>query len=55
MGHFFIDGESANMYNPFEIIWWFFKKLEIVLPQDPLIPLLGIYPKDAPPSQKTLA
>jgi hypothetical protein len=26
----------------------FLRKLEIVLPEDPAIPLLGIYPKDAP-------
>jgi hypothetical protein len=25
------------------------RKLEIVLPEDPTIPLLGIYPEDAPP------
>jgi hypothetical protein len=29
-------------------IWWFLRRLGIVLPQDPAIPLLGIYPKDAP-------
>ena len=28
-------------------IWWFLRKLEIVLPEDPNISLLGIYPKDA--------
>jgi hypothetical protein len=27
----------------------FLRKLEIDLPEDPAIPLLGIYPKDAPP------
>jgi hypothetical protein len=27
-------------------IWWFIRKLDIVLPEDPTIPLLGIYPKD---------
>jgi hypothetical protein len=27
-------------------VWWFLRKLEIVLPEDPAIPLLGIYPKD---------
>ena len=27
---------------------WFLRKLEIVLPEDPAISLLGIYPKDAP-------
>jgi hypothetical protein len=29
-----------------KLIWWFLRKLEIVLTQDPAIPLLGIYPKD---------
>jgi hypothetical protein len=28
-------------------IWQFLRKMEIVLPEDPAIPLLGIYPKDA--------
>jgi hypothetical protein len=28
-------------------VWWFLRKLDIVLPEDPAIPLLGIYPKDA--------
>jgi hypothetical protein len=27
-------------------IWRFLKKLEIELPYDPVIPLLGIYPKE---------
>jgi hypothetical protein len=26
-------------------VWQFLRKLEIVLPEDPAIPLLGIYPK----------
>ena len=30
-----------------EISMWIFRKLENNLPQDPAIPLLGIYPKDA--------
>jgi hypothetical protein len=30
-------------------IWSFLRKLEIDLPEDPTISLLGIYPKDAPP------
>jgi hypothetical protein len=30
-------------------IWRFLRKLEIDLPEDPGIPLLGIYPKDVPP------
>jgi hypothetical protein len=33
-------------------IWWFFRKLDIVLPEDPAIPLLDIYPKDAPTYNK---
>jgi hypothetical protein len=27
-------------------VWRFLKKLEIKLPYDPVIPLLGIYPKE---------
>jgi hypothetical protein len=29
-------------------VLWFLRKLDIVLLEDPAIPLLGIYPKDAP-------
>jgi hypothetical protein len=29
-------------------VWWFLRKLDIVLLEDPAIPLLGIYPEDAP-------
>jgi hypothetical protein len=29
-------------------VWRFLRKLEINIPEDPAIPLLGIYPKDAP-------
>ena len=29
-------------------VWWFLRKLDIVLPEDPAIPLLGIYPRDTP-------
>jgi hypothetical protein len=28
-------------------VWWFLRKSGIVLPEDPAIPLLGIYPEDA--------
>jgi hypothetical protein len=28
-------------------VWWFLRKLDIVLPEDPAIPLLGVYSKDA--------
>ena len=33
-------------------IWQFLKKLDIVLPEDPAIPHLGIYPEDAPTCNK---
>jgi hypothetical protein len=33
-------------------MWWFLRKLEIVLPEDSAILLLGIYPKDTPPYHK---
>ena len=37
------------MVNPlWKSVWWFLRKLDTVLPEDPAIPLLGIYPKDAP-------
>jgi hypothetical protein len=32
----------------------FLRKLKIHLSEDPVIPLLGIVPKDIPPSQKTM-
>jgi hypothetical protein len=33
-------------------VWWFIRKLYIVLLEDPAIPLLGIYPEDAPTCNK---
>jgi hypothetical protein len=33
-------------------VWWFLRKLDIVLPEDPTILLLGIYPEDAPTYNK---
>jgi hypothetical protein len=35
-------------------IWQFLRKLEIILPEDPSIPLLGIYPKDVLPYLKDI-
>jgi hypothetical protein len=38
---------------PFRVkIWRVLIKLKIDLPKDPVIPLLGIYPKDAPPCKR---
>jgi hypothetical protein len=33
-------------------VWWFLRKLDIVLPEDPSIPLLGIYSEDVPTGNK---
>jgi hypothetical protein len=33
---------------PWKSVWWFLKKLDIVLLEVPAIPLLGIYPEDIP-------
>jgi hypothetical protein len=33
-------------------VWGFLRKLGIVLPEDPAIPFLGIYPEDAPNCNK---
>jgi hypothetical protein len=33
-------------------VWWFLRKLEIVLPEDPAIPLLGIYQEDVSTGNK---
>jgi hypothetical protein len=33
-------------------VWRLLRKLDIVLPEDPAIPLLGIYPEDVPTGKK---
>jgi hypothetical protein len=33
-------------------VWWLLRKLDIVLPEDPGIPLLGLYPEDGPTCNK---
>jgi hypothetical protein len=33
-------------------VWCFLRKLDKVLTEDSVIPLLGIYPEDVPPSKK---
>jgi hypothetical protein len=33
-------------------VWQFLRKLDTVLPEDPSIPLLGIYPEDVPSGKK---
>jgi hypothetical protein len=33
-------------------VWRFLRKLDIILPEDPTIPLLGIYPEEVPTGNK---
>jgi hypothetical protein len=33
-------------------VWWFLRKLDIVLPEDTTIPLLGVHPGNHPTSKK---
>jgi hypothetical protein len=33
-------------------VWWFLRKLDMALPENPAIPLLGVYPNDAPKYNK---
>ena len=33
-------------------VWQFLRKLGMILPEDPAIPLLGIYPEDSPTDNK---
>jgi hypothetical protein len=44
---------DCNLLQPlWKSVWWFLRKLDIVLPEDPAIPLLGIYPEDDPTCNK---
>ena len=35
-------------------VWQFLRKLDMTLPEDPAIPLLGIYPEDSPGCNKDI-
>jgi hypothetical protein len=51
--HFSIAGGIASWYNPlWKSLWQFLRKLDIVLPEEPAIPFLGIYSEDAPTCNK---
>ena len=53
--HFCIAGGNASWYNPLWMsVWRFLRKLGNSLPQDPVIPLLGIYPKNAQSCHKDM-
>jgi hypothetical protein len=45
--------EECKLVQPlWKSVWRFLRKLDIVLPEDPLIPLLDIYPEDVPTIKK---
>ena len=51
--HSSIAGGIANWHNHAKkSVWWFLRKLDIVLLEDPVIPLLGIYPEEVPTGKK---
>ena len=39
----FTLARNVNWYNHWKTVWWYLRKLNIQLPCDPAIPLLGIY------------
>jgi hypothetical protein len=58
-GIFWVVGSLVGGKTPIYLLririnsrWRFLRKLDIVLPEDPAIPLLGIYPEDAPTGKK---
>ena len=52
--HSSIVDEIASWYNHSANLW-FVRKLDIVLPEDPALPLLGIYSKDSPTYSKDIS
>jgi hypothetical protein len=51
--HTSIVGRIASWLKTlWESVWWFLRKLSIVLLKDPAIPLLNIYPEDVPTCNK---
>ena len=51
--HCSISSGIARWSKPlWKSVWWFLRKLDIVLPEYPAIPFLGIYPEDAPTCNK---
>jgi hypothetical protein len=51
--HSSIVGYHYRMVKPlWKSLWQFLRKLDIILPEDPATPLLGIYPKNSPTYKK---
>jgi hypothetical protein len=49
--HCWWDGKLGQ--TTWKSIWRFLRKLEIDLPEDPAVPLLGMHPRDAPPCHRS--
>jgi hypothetical protein len=47
-----VDGFNSLVKDQVTIVWRFLRKLDIVLPEDPTLPLLGIYTEDVPTGKK---
>jgi hypothetical protein len=46
-------GGIASLYKPlWKSVWRFLRKLDMILLEDPAIPLLGIYPEEVPTGNK---
>jgi hypothetical protein len=51
--HFSNVGGISSLYKHFmKSVSWFLRKLDMVLQENPAIPLLGIYPEDPPQGRK---
>jgi hypothetical protein len=51
--HSSIVGGIESWLKPlWKSVWWFLRKLDIVLPENPAIAVLDIYPEDAPTCNK---
>jgi hypothetical protein len=50
--HSSTPGWNASFKPLWKSVWRFFRKLDIILQEDPTIPLLGIYPDEVPIGNK---
>jgi hypothetical protein len=48
----FVSVRIASLYNLWKSVWRFLRKLDIILLENPAIPLLGIYPEEVPTGNK---
>jgi hypothetical protein len=52
LDHFWWDSKLVQLL--WKSFWWIHRKLDIVIPEDPAVPLLGIYPGVAPTCNKNI-